>query len=218
MSTEFSPSAGTTFERQRASRACNAAPCEPSSPGERRRLAPRPADRANAPDGGPASSAACEEHRICVERGSTGSFVRVSSVVVDPGREVARAGGERGHVGLQRAACRRAPCRHRSGRRSRPAGSCPGSAGAGPPAGGRTSPGRRTVSGRRCGHAACASVAPASNASWVEFHLLGDRDRHGRVVRLPRQGAGDGDRDDAGLGHGISARFGWGWCRSERAG
>ena len=42
----------------------------------------------------------------------------------------------------------------------------------------------------------CTRVAPASNASWVHFDLLGERDRHGRIVLLARHRAGDRDGDD----------------------
>ena len=54
-----------------------------------------------------------------------------------------------------------------------------------------------------------ASVAPASNASWVDFDLFGDGDRYGWIVRLCRQRAGDGDSDNAGLCHRMASDLGF---------
>ena len=62
------------------------------------------------------------------------------------------------------------------------------------------------VGGRRLvvvAHVAVHDAGAGLEGRLRALDLLGDGDRHRGVVRLPRQAAGDGDADDAGLGSDI---------------
>ena len=130
----------------------------------------------------------------------------VGRVVVDAGRKIDRAAGQRCHVGaqMQHAAALAASAGSAARRDLRDHARA---VGADAVEHERETLGRR---GRRFVVVAHVQVHERG-AGFVgglrRLDLLGDRDRHCRVVLLARQRPSDRHRDDAGRAHGLSPRF-----------